>query len=165
MDYLALPVKLRNGFLRRATREESISYSIGLILSTRKGSLPFDIEFGWDLWEREFSDLVLVIKGDMKSNIRNVNDESEIVLGFFSMAGVEEKRAFAVKPEGLDLSLYEWYCFPVSSGPPGPITRDDLPKYYARAWKDGESSFAEVNKHCVDCRAYKNSSHIKPDFW
>ncbi len=41
----------------------------------------------------------------LKSNIHNVNDESEIVLGFFTMAGVVEKRAFAVNLEGLDLSL------------------------------------------------------------
>lgn len=101
----------------------------------------------------------------LKSNIHNVNDENETVLGFFSMASVEERRAFAVKPEGLDLSLYKWYCFPVPRGPSGPITIEDLPKYYAQAWMDGESSFAEVNKHCVDCRAYKNSTHIMPDFW
>lgn len=101
----------------------------------------------------------------LKSNIRNVNDESEIVLGFFSMASVEERRAFAVKPEGLDLSLYKWYCFPLPKGPPGPITIEDLPKYYAQAWMDGESFYAEVNKHCVDCRDYKNSTHIIPDFW
>ena len=101
----------------------------------------------------------------LKSNIHNVNDDEETVLGFFSMAGVEQRRAFAEKPEGLNLSLYEWYCFPVVKGPAGWTTRADLPKYYARAWRDGVSSYAEVNKHCVDCRAYKNSTHIKPDYW
>lgn len=101
----------------------------------------------------------------LKSNIHNVNDEDEIVLGFFSMSGVVERRAFAEKPEGLDLSLYEWYCFPVSRGPRGPVTREDLPIYYARAWRDGESFYAEVNHHCVDCREYKNSTHIPPEFW
>ncbi len=101
----------------------------------------------------------------LKSNIRNVNDEAEIILGFFSMAGVAEKRGFAVKPEGLDMSLYEWYCFPVSSGPGGPGGDEDLPVYFARAWKDGELSFAAVNKHCVDCRAYRHSTHIIPEYW
>lgn len=101
----------------------------------------------------------------LKSNIHNVNDESEIVLGFFSMAGVVEKRAFAVEPEGLNLSAYKYYCYPVSKGPMGPLMKEDLPLYFARAWMDGEPSFAEVNKHCVDCRAYKNSTHIMPDFW
>ena len=101
----------------------------------------------------------------LKSNIHNLNDDEEIVLGFFSMAGVVERRAFAEKPEGLDLSLYEWYCFPLPKGPAGWVTRADLPIYYARAWKDGSSTYAKVNKHCVDCRAYKNSTHIPPDFW
>ena len=81
------------------------------------------------------------------------------------MASVEVKRAFAENPEGLDRSAYIWYCFPVSRGPGGFLTKEDLPMYYARAWMDGVSSYAEVNKHCVDCRAYKNSSHIMPDFW
>lgn len=101
----------------------------------------------------------------LKSNIHNVNDEDEIVLGFFSMAGVTERRAFAVQPEGLDLSFYEWYCFPMVGGTPGFLTKEDLPLYFARAWRDGESSFGLVNKHCVDCREYKNSTHIPPDFW
>ncbi len=101
----------------------------------------------------------------LKSNIRNVNDETERVLGFFSMSGVAEIRGFAEKPEGLDLSPYKWYCFPLPKGPGGPVNEEDLPKYFARAWMDGESFFAEVNKHCVDCRDYRHSTHIKPDFW
>lgn len=101
----------------------------------------------------------------LKSNIHNVNDESEIILGFFSMAGVVEKRAFAIQPESLDLSSYKWYCFPVPGGPGGPLSEEDLPMYFARGWMDGEPSFGQVNKHCVDCRDYKNSTHIKPDYW
>ncbi len=101
----------------------------------------------------------------LKSNIHNVNDEQEIVLGFFSMSGVTECRGFAEKPEGLDLSLYKYYCMPVDMGPPGPITREDLPKYYAGAFWDGETVYAEVNKHCIDCREYKKSTHLKPDYW
>jgi hypothetical protein len=101
----------------------------------------------------------------LNSNIKNVNDDEEEILGFFSMAGVVEKRAFAEKPEGIDLSLYEWYCFPVVKGPAGWVTVDDLPKYYARVWRDGVPITAEVNKHCVDCREYRHSTHIKPDYW
>jgi hypothetical protein len=101
----------------------------------------------------------------LKSNIHNVNDDSEVVLGFFSMASVAEKRAFAIKPEGLDLSFYEWYCFPIPRGPGGPLTKEDLPLYFARGWMDGEPSFGLINKHCVDCREYKNSTHIMPEFW
>ncbi|MEZ5072032.1 MAG: DUF4249 domain-containing protein [Bacteroidales bacterium] len=101
----------------------------------------------------------------LASNICNVNDPGERVLGFFSMSGKKEIRGFARDIEGIDVSFYAWYCFPVSRGPSGPVSRADLPKYYARAWRDGQSSFAEVNKHCVDCRAYDNSTHIKPEYW
>jgi hypothetical protein len=101
----------------------------------------------------------------LSSNIHNINDDDEDLLGFFSMSGVAEIRGSAVKPEGLDMSLYEWYCFPVSAGPGGPGGDEDVPVYYARAWRDGEASFAWVNKHCVDCRAYRHSTHIKPDYW
>jgi len=101
----------------------------------------------------------------LKSNIHNIRDEEEDILGFFSMSGVAEKRGFAVKPEGLDMSLYEWYCFPMPRGPGGPGGDESLPVYFARAWRDGEAFFSDVNKHCVDCRAYRHSTHIKPDFW
>jgi hypothetical protein len=105
----------------------------------------------------------------LKSNIQNVNDETEIVLGFFSMAGVVEKRAFAFKPEGLDLSPYKHYCYTrylvdgyFNEGgyyPYEPLI------YLARPMNSPGSPLQVVSKRCVDCREYKNSTHIPPDFW
>ena len=40
-----------------------------------------------------------------------------------------------------------------------------LPVYLGLAWVDGSRSFGEVHKYCVDCRDYKGSTHVKPDFW
>ncbi len=48
----------------------SISHSIGLILSTRPGSVPFDPEFGCDLWEREFSDFFSANRSDVQGSVR-----------------------------------------------------------------------------------------------
>lgn len=101
----------------------------------------------------------------LRSNICNIYNEDERVLGFFSMSGVEEKRGFAEHIPGLDTTPYRWYCYPANKGPRGPVSVEDLPMYFARAWISGESVFSDVNKHCVDCRAYKHSTHIKPDFW
>ncbi len=81
------------------------------------------------------------------------------------MSGVSETRGFAIKPEGLDMSLYKWYCFPMPRGPGGPGGDENIPVYYGRAWRDEVPSYGVVNKHCVDCRAYKNSTQIPPDFW
>ncbi len=100
----------------------------------------------------------------IKSNICNIADESEKVLGFFTMSGVQEARAFAEEIPGLDNSPYIYYCMPVDGGP-GSNRPTNYPAYFARATYDGTTVYAEVNKHCVDCREYKGSSDVKPDFW
>jgi len=70
MEYLSLPFVLRKGYLKKTGIEESISSSIGLILSTRRGSLPFDPDYGCDLWEREYSDLFRISKADVQGSVR-----------------------------------------------------------------------------------------------
>jgi len=106
----------------------------------------------------------------LKSNIQNVNDETEIVLGFFSMASQVEKRTFAFKPEGLDRSPYEHWCYTkylrvsyFSEG--GYYPYEPAPIYLARPWLYAGSPLQKVSIRCVDCREYKNSTHIMPDFW
>jgi hypothetical protein len=111
----------------------------------------------------------------LKSNIRNVNDETERVLGFFSMAGVVEKRAFAVKPEGLDLIPYEDQCFvmpkygeeynTVPYFRPGGYYPLDPPPIYITWHPRMPLPPMLTSKACVDCREYENSTDIKPDYW
>jgi len=100
----------------------------------------------------------------LKSNIYNIADESEKVLGFFTMSGVQEARAFAEEIPGLDNTPNPYYCLPVERGP-GSGSPTNYPSYFARATYDGETVYAEVNHHCVDCREYKGSSAVKPDYW
>jgi hypothetical protein len=99
-----------------------------------------------------------------KSNICNIADAGEKVLGFFTMSGVQETRAVAAEIPGFNHSPNPYYCLPVSRGP-GSNRPTTFPAYFARATYDGTTVYAEVNKHCVDCREYKGSSAIKPDFW
>ncbi len=77
MEYLALPLILRDGYLPRTDLEQSLTYSIGLLLSTRIGMIPFDQEFGCDLWDKEFSDLVMANKADIRASMRNTIDKFE----------------------------------------------------------------------------------------
>jgi len=100
----------------------------------------------------------------LKSNICNIADDGEKVLGFFTMSGVQEVRAFAEDIPGLDHSLNPYYCLPVDKGP-GSSRPTTYPSYFARASYDGTTVYAQVNHHCVDCREYKNSRAEKPDFW
>jgi hypothetical protein len=100
----------------------------------------------------------------IKSNIYNIADDDEKVLGYFTMSGVQEIRGFAEDIPGLDNTPYPYYCLPVCGGP-GCGSPTHFPSYFARATYDGSTVYAEVNHHCVDCREYDGSSAVKPDFW
>lgn len=77
MEYLALPFLLKDGYLPRANHQESLTYSVGLILSTRVGSMRFEPEFGCQIWDREFSDLYTANKANIRANLRNAIDRFE----------------------------------------------------------------------------------------
>jgi len=100
----------------------------------------------------------------LQSNIKNIVDEDEKVLGFFTMSGVQEIRGFAEEIPGLDHTPDPYYCLPVDSGP-GSNRPTSYPSYFARATYNGETVYARVNHHCVDCRQYKGSIAEKPEFW
>ncbi|HVP07429.1 MAG TPA: GPW/gp25 family protein [Candidatus Acidoferrum sp.] len=101
MDYLALPLALREGYLNRATMEESLAYSIGLILSTRTQTVPFYPEFGCEIWEKEYSDLYTSNKSDIRSALRNAIDRFEKrlynVSVTFSSESVDSTHSLGIK--------------------------------------------------------------------
>ena len=103
------------------------------------------------------------------SNICNVADAKEVVLGYFSISGVTEERVFVDSIPGVELSLDPAYCFPADL----PIGWSMLKPYYSESYLPvylAQSDririkYGPVNKCCVDCRDYKGSTHIKPEFW
>ncbi len=100
------------------------------------------------------------------SNICNVNDGDEVVLGFFSISGVSEQRTFVDEIKEMRLKEDPEYCYP-GDFPPGLayFPTSYLPVYLSRVFVEEAEYHGEVNKCCVDCRDYKGSTHIKPDFW
>jgi phage baseplate assembly protein W len=106
MEYLSLPLVLREGYFGRATLSESIAYSIGLILSTRIGSISFEPEYGCAIWESEFADLLTSSKADIRGSLRNAIDkyEKRIYNTSVSFANVESpdshRLGLAVKVTG-----------------------------------------------------------------
>lgn len=77
MDYLSIPLVLREGYLDRTNLRESIVYSIGLLLSSRPGILPFNPNYGCDIWDREYSDLLAANKGEIRASLRNAINNFE----------------------------------------------------------------------------------------
>jgi hypothetical protein len=99
----------------------------------------------------------------IKSNICNIADENEKVLGFFTMSGVQEARGIASDVPG-PRKPDPYYCLPVDKGP-GTSQPTSFPAFFARATYDGATVYEEVSHHCVDCREYRGSTNIKPDYW
>jgi len=77
MEYLSLPCVMRDGYLDRCNLHESLTYSVGLILSSRPGIMPFLPDYGCDVWDKEFSDLYSANKADLRSSLRNAIDRHE----------------------------------------------------------------------------------------
>jgi phage baseplate assembly protein W len=78
MEYLALPFTLRDDYLARsANLQDSISYSIGLLLSTRVGVMDFFPEYGCDIWRMEYADVYTANKADIRASLRNAIDRFE----------------------------------------------------------------------------------------
>ena len=62
---------LRDGYFRRASIHDSISYALALILSTHPGQMPFDPEFGCAIWDKEYSDIYSSDKAEIRASLRN----------------------------------------------------------------------------------------------
>jgi len=166
-------VKKPFSFVPNDEQEQKLHHKYSLLV--RQYSLGEEAFFYWNNLKKNTQEQGSLFESQpalLKSNIRNVNDESEYVLGFFSMAGMVEKRAFAIEPDGLDLRPYIGHCYPrkepVSAAEPilwkvyHKYPYDPAPMYFTKL---GSLPMRRMNKACVDCREYKNSTHIPPDFW
>jgi phage baseplate assembly protein W len=71
MEYLSLPFSLDKGYLNKVDLYESISFSVGLILSTRIGSIAFEPGYGCEIWDKEFSDMQSTNRGDIRASVRH----------------------------------------------------------------------------------------------
>ena len=95
-------------------------------------------------------------------NICNPDDADEIVIGYFSVSGATVKRVFVSDVPDLIIIEDPYFCVP--GGLPYSFYRlswEFLPYYLATL----DAKYGSVDKKCIDCREYKSSSHIPPEFW
>jgi hypothetical protein len=141
----------------------------GYSLLVRQYSLGEDAFWYWDELGKN-----LQSKGNLfdtqpsitPSNICNVDDEDEIVIGFFSISGASEKRIVVRSVPGLTLTEDPGFCEPGAL--PYSFRRLSsalLPYYMATKTVDGSLKMGGVPIRCIDCREYRGSTHIKPAFW
>lgn len=101
------------------------------------------------------------------SNISNVDDPEEKILGFFGVSGVTEMRLFVNDVEGLEKYDVN-FCWPAPERPRFRyLMYADLPVYMSTAIdpETGNQHSGETILQCLDCRVRKGSSGDAPDFW
>ncbi|MGW8314166.1 MAG: DUF4249 domain-containing protein [Bacteroidales bacterium] len=100
------------------------------------------------------------------SNICNVDDEEEPVIGYFSVAGVTERRIIVQEIPGLTIRDDPDFCvlgpFPYNIGQ---FADELLPCYIAGIMIDGDEVLGSVPRRCIDCREYRGSTTVPPEYW
>jgi len=159
--YRRLPLN----FVSNETRRLNIRYSL-LVEQLAMSQTAF---FYWDELRKNIQsqgNLFDTQPALTPGNICNVNNPDEVVIGYFSISGQTETRIFVENVPDLEVRMDPNYCAP--GAPPKFLyfmPDEYLPVYTVAGFNNGDWTFGEVHKYCVDCRAYKGSSHIKPDFW
>jgi len=152
-------------FISTETKELSVRYSV----LAKQYTLSYE---AYDYWnklieiEDDVSWLYAIQPYPVLGNIRNITDDNEIVLGYFMVAGIDKKRIFVDKPDGLD-----WYYNTTCK-----LITEDLyellnsmyyawPLYLAAVYVGpGQYPALPGDQNCVDCR--ESGGVLKPpDFW
>lgn len=106
---------------------------------------------------KEYADLFGRQPANVKGNIHNVNDASEVVLGFFGASAVSEKRIMVNSVEELAFDQVP-YCKAIP--PSGPLP-PDRPLYFARI---PEGGYGLTNPECIFCTLSGGTTE-KPSYW
>ncbi|NOQ24110.1 MAG: DUF4249 family protein [Bacteroidales bacterium] len=96
----------------------------------------------------------------IRGNIENINDEKELVLGYFTVAPVSQKRIFVEKSRD---PFYYITCVAITD-PEGisDFKRTHHPPWY---WTQVEDYLYGIFEgHCLDCRT-DGGDLFKPEFW
>lgn len=97
----------------------------------------------------------------IRGNVINVLDESEVVLGYFTVAGISQKRIFVNRPP---ISFYYNNCEPDFEGMMmlGMSSSVDWPVFVTEV--SGQGMALAGSDVCFDCRL-EGGSLTPPDFW
>lgn len=98
---------------------------------------------------------------NVKGNIYNASDTSEVVLGYFAVSVVSEKRIMVSDVNGLSFAQVP-YCKATPIDSPLPPFR---PLYFAEAdGQDGQKVLGLANEECFFCEMMGGTT-VKPPYW
>lgn len=151
-------------FVNTETRQLSVKYSL-LVKQFTLNEKAF--EFWDELREQNANSSTLYAKQpyQLRGNVYNIDDPNETVLGYFLVAGLDEKRIFIDRPK-----------YPVKFNYPictlserdfeayGQMFMADPVTYPIYAIETNGGRRAVPPQGCVDCRLH-GGTITKPDFW
>lgn len=148
---------------------QSEKMSVLYAMTVRVESLSKDSYDYWNTMKtnsEKVGDLFSPIPSEMRGNIYNLNDSTELVLGYINVSGVAEKRIF------VDNSVTGYYIkqsYIPEENWMIPILPDEWPRYYYYKnylpVSDGEGpEYYWAPKRCVDCRL-QGGTKARPAFW
>jgi hypothetical protein len=148
-------------FVKDQTQELQHKYS----LLVRQYSLT---ESAYNYWEnlrknnQENVNLFGRQPANVKGNIRNVSDSTDVALGYFGISAIRSKRIIVNPIDGLSFNdVYRCRALVID----GPIPPDDRPVYFA----DDEDGFGvkytgRAGPECIFCTMLGGTTD-KPDYW
>lgn len=151
----------------RYVSNESNRLKIAYSLLVKQYSLSDTAYYYWNQLKKqneETGGLYETQPGQIRGNISNIIDDNEIVLGFFNVSGVSEKRIFV--SEYFHFFLPDYHCIPV----PLPISLNvsPAPVYFVTVFEKINDFWKEVTMtapdECFDCTLLGGTTK-KPDFW
>lgn len=151
-------------FVNTTTRRLSVRYSL-FVNQYTISKKAYDYWNGVKEQNTESGGLYYSQPYQLRGNVFNTSDPNELVLGFFMVVGVSQKRIFVNRPDPsvdmlytvckLSQSDYEDYGWMFVGG-----TAADWPLYVT----EGPGGRALPNQECIDCTK-KGGTLDKPDFW
>lgn len=100
-------------------------------------------------------------------NIRNIDNQTEVVLGYFDAASVSEQRIFVERGQLSEIVLPEYFAYCTDSI----VTEGQIPEMVSKGWfligdtqtPTGFPAYNMTSESCIDCRLY--GSIERPDYW
>ncbi len=141
------------------TKELSIRYSL-LVKQFTLSKNAFDF---WDALRQqniERGNLYSQQPFQIKGNMHNVNNSEEPILGYFTVAGITEKRIYVNRPA---IPFYYDICFPDTEAMIGIQYEPASPPIYLTLMLSGGLARGTQDL-CFDCRL-EDGSLTPPDFW
>jgi hypothetical protein len=159
-DNLSTPqiIKQPLEFVTTETKRLSMRYS----LLVKQLTIDEQAYYYWRQLEEQSSNNNFLVASQPYSiigNIRNVNDENDLVFGYFTVSSVNQKRIFADRPN--KPFYYEKSMVITDQETISDIMERKAPPHYFATTDDGEGL---INADCIDCRI-AGGTNKKPDFW